>query len=98
MERIKLIELQVGVTEQGMYCTTYLTPEGTKLADADSEFKTILDAVVASVAKAITDNAPADSEPGKAKSWGPGAVALAQAMNEAGVETEVVGEPGLTVH
>lgn len=91
MERLELINVKIGVTEQGMYCTTFLTPEGLELKDADPLFKGILDAVATAVAQVLHDAAP--NGVSAARSSGPGAETLAKAMGEQGVDIEVVDEP-----
>lgn len=84
-ERIKLIQLEIGVTESGVYCTTYLTPLGDDLKNTDLEFKKLLEAVVAAVAQALNTAAT-----GKAQTFGPGAEVLAKAMGDVGVDVEVL--------
>lgn len=92
MERLKLIELNIGVTESGLYCTTYLTPTGSALVDDDPEFKKLLDAVASATAQALTDHAPFDGEKGMATASGPGGEALANAVRARGVDVEVIDE------
>jgi hypothetical protein len=96
-ERLKLIELNIGVTEDGLYCTTYVTPAGSELIKTDSEFKGLLDTVVAAVAQALNTAVPDDCKAtGKARAHGPGAEVLAKALGEQGVDVEVGDKP--TVH
>ena len=95
-ERVKLFQLDVGVTETGVYAITYLTKDGQAFAAVSVDFKKLLDDVVASVTQTITDSAKEAGElEGRPTSYGPGAESLAKALGEQGLEVEVVEKPAL---
>lgn len=94
-ERIELIKLEIGLSDVGVYCTTYLTENASFLKDEEPEFKAMLDNVVAAVAQALTDSAAdAGNEAKGAKAWGPGAEILAARLH--GTDVEIVDRPGLS--
>lgn len=87
--QLGLIKIEVGITNNGMYSTVYLLPAGLaamKLEEGD--FKKLVDDIGAAVAKVLS--AGHEAEDGSAKSYGPGADALAAALGEEGFKVEVV--------
>ena len=85
-ERMKLIELQIGVTCTGMYSTVYLPPAGKMLVKEDAAFKKLVDDIGAAVAKVLTESNEVEGSP---TSCGPGAEALVAALGKDGIEVKV---------
>ena len=90
-ERLDLIHLEIGVSEVGVYCTTYLTPEAQVYREVNEEFQKLLDDINSAVAHAISKGAEDGTSTGT--SYGPGAEMLAKKLNEQGLKVEVIEKP-----